>query len=172
MSLWISTLVALLLLWGLLAALQFVVRRGGSLAAVTEVMVAEVWRRRFLPIAGLILITGLVCLPFILGVDSGDPDDRRTLLQYGQGWTGLVTLASILVMGCSTLADERSSGRLGYLSLRPGLSYRWLPGKWLGMICSAIILLIPATWLLISQITDSEGRWDNPSTILPVSADG
>lgn len=171
MSLWISTLVALLLLWGLLAALQFVVRRGGSLAAVTEVMVAEVWRRRFLPIAGLILITGLVCLPFILGVDSVDPDDRRTLLQYGQGWTGLVTLASILVMGCSTLADERSSGRLGYLSLRPGLSYRWLPGKWLGMICSAIILLIPATWLLISQITDSEGRWDNPSTILPVSAD-
>lgn len=34
-----------------------------------------------------------------------------------------------------------------------------------------MILLIPATWLLISQITDPEGRWDNPSTVLPVSAE-
>ncbi|MGB1071403.1 MAG: hypothetical protein ACPG1Z_07025, partial [Planctomycetota bacterium] len=58
-----------------------------------------------------------------------------------------------------------------YLSLRPGLTFRWLPGKWLGMICSAMILLIPATWFLISQVNDSEGRWDNPSTVLPVTAD-
>ena len=170
MSLWFSTPVALFLLWGLLLTLQFFVRRGGSLAAITQVMVAEVWRKKFLPIAGLILIAGLVCLPFILGVEADDPDGRRTLLQYGQGWTALITLSSILVMGCSTLAEEKSSGRLGFLSLRPGLSIRWLPGKWLGMICSAMVLVVPATWLLISQIRDSEGSWDNPVAVLPVSA--
>ena len=171
MSLWFSTPVALFLLWALLTLLEKICRKGGSMTAVTGVLVAEVWRRRFLPLAGLLLISGLVFLPFVLNVDVSETDGRRTLLQYGQGWTGLVTLTAVLVMGCSTLADERSSGRWGYLSLRPGMPLRWLPGKWLGMVCSALILLIPSTWLLFSQMKDGQGEWINPDTVQPLLAD-
>ncbi len=171
MSPWISTAIALILLGLLLAILDRLCGKGGSLGAVTGVMIAEVWRKRFLPVTGLVLIIGLVLLPAILSVDTTLPEGRRTLLQYGQGWTGLVILTAILVMGCSTLSEERSSGRWGYLSLRPGLLLRWLPGKWLGGVGASLILVIPATWMMFSQIRNPAGDWENPRTVMPVTAD-
>ena len=171
MSSWISTPLALFVLWGLLQLLDHLCRRGESLVAVTGVMIAEVWRRRLLPVTGILLLIGLALLPLVLAVDTAEPEGRRTLLQYGQGWIGLVVLTAILVMSCSTLSEERSSGRWGYLSLRPGLTLRWLPGKWLGAVGAAFVLLIPATGLLLSQIRNPAGDWENPRTYLPIAAD-
>ena len=109
MSPWISTPVSLLILWGLLQLLDYFCRRGESLFAVTGVMITEVWRRRLLPVSGILLLIGLTLLPLVLAVDPVEPEGRRTLLQYGQGWISLVILTSILVMSCSTLSEERSS---------------------------------------------------------------
>lgn len=134
-------------------------------------MITEVWRRRLLPVSGILLLIGLTLLPLVLAVDPVEPEGRRTLLQYGQGWISLVILTSILVMSCSTLSEERSSGRWGYLALRPGLTIRWLPGKWLGAVGAALVLLIPATGLLFLQIQSSAGALENPRTYLPISAD-
>ncbi|OUU26010.1 MAG: hypothetical protein CBC13_00985 [Planctomycetia bacterium TMED53] len=167
---WFAALAALFLFWILLRILDRICRFGGSLNAISGVLIAEVWRRKLLPVSGILLLAGILVLPWILGVDLADASERRTLLQYGQGWIGFVLLVVTMVMCCSTLSEEKSSGRLGFLSLRPGLPIWWLPGKWLGSLGSNLVLLIPASLLLLTQIQNPGSDWGNPATVLPISA--
>ncbi|NCF98276.1 MAG: hypothetical protein GWP39_02050 [Planctomycetia bacterium] len=163
-------ILGLLLLVLLLLAFDKWCRVGGPLLALTGVLVAEVWRRRLLPVSGVILIIGQVFLPVILGVSPADEDGLRTLLEYGQGWIALVLLLVTLMMSCASLSDEREAGRVGFMSLRPGMELRWLPGKWAGVIGAVLVMLIPATTVLYLQVSLGSPEAGNRRAKSPITA--
>ncbi|NCF54868.1 MAG: hypothetical protein GWP41_01215 [Planctomycetia bacterium] len=163
-------ILGLLLLVLLLLAFDKWCRVGGPLLALTGVLVAEVWRRRLLPVSGVILIIGQVFLPVILGVSPADEDGLRTLLEYGQGWIALVLLLVTMMMSCASLSDERETGRLGFMSLRPGMELRWLPGKWAGVIGAVLVMLIPATTVLYLQVSLGSPEAGNRRAKSPITA--
>ncbi|NRA76042.1 MAG: hypothetical protein HRU16_08875 [Planctomycetes bacterium] len=170
-SLFLAPLAWLLMAFGIVGAIK-ALTRGGALAVVTRTLLVEVWRRGVLPIGGAILFVGLGLLPLLLGA-STDVDSRiHTLLDYGQGWIAATLLLLSLLMSCGSYCDEVVTGRIRWLVVRPGSRWTLLPGKLLGILVALLVLLLPATLLLMSLVsmaTDSTGLLWNPVSVAIVT---
>ncbi len=167
---WLLALLASLVSAALFTFLLRLPPTGGALLAISRTLLAEVWRRGVIPVGGGVLFVGLAILPLLL--EESSPVDARlqTVLDYGQSWISTVLLLLTMLMACGTLADERVTGRIRLLVVRPGGSWKLLPGKWLGIIGAVLTLLIPASLMLTvicNQVTnDQKNIIEIPSVML------
>ena len=154
-------LLALLAWIGCAALFKILLRlpaTGGALLAISRTLLAEVWRRGVIPVGGAVLFAGLAILPLLLEESSTVDARLQTVLDYGQSWISSVLLLLTMLMACGTLSDERVTGRIRLLVVRPGGTWKLLPGKWLGIIGAVLALLVPASLMLTiicNQVTNN-----------------
>jgi hypothetical protein len=127
--------------------------------SIAHTVVKEASRSRISLIFIIILLVMLPLLPFWLDVDAPLRHRVQTFISRSVGMTFALCACMTLVLACATVAFEIRDRQIWQIMTKPVSKFRYLMGKWLGVVVlNAVILTIAgmSTFLYIQYLRTTD----------------
>lgn len=122
----------------------------GPVRAIARNVLAEAVRMRVSVVFIVLLILGLALLPGTLDVEQPLRYRVQSFLQYSTGGTFWMLALLTLVFGVTTLTGEQRTRVLWQTVTKPVAPWKYLLGKWLGIITlQGVLLAVCATGIFL-----------------------